>query len=947
MLRSPLFQMLRVSAVVLVSLGTVAVAQTRDSATLAGRVLDSTGAVVVGAVVELQNHDSGQRRTSVTDDSGNFQMGGLAVRGGWSLQVSKTGFSSASVSDLHLLAGTAARVELRLNPAGHPERVQVLGSVGSVRADSAELGTPLGLHQIESTPVLNRRLSTLPLLDSSVRPARGTGDLFLNNTLWVINGSGRRQTTFVLDNSTGDDSWGRQTLFTTVPFSAVQEFSILTNPVSAEYGRTAGSAINIVSKSGTNDWHGDVLGLWRPGSIQARVPLATVATEDALAQGSGTVGGPIIHDRTHFLVSTEYSSQSRDSVVTSSLAPGIYNGDFNQWLLLARVDHQLSERHSLFVRANLDRFSDSNPSDAVGGNTLPSAGRIFRRKTYSAQISETASFNRFVNEARFQFQLGSPITQFDPLVPSTQFVRSGSVTGTEGESRSGSLMNHQYQWADTLILSRGRHNLKAGGDVIYSRSGGYGQEFGGGFVLGQFRVKPNIASPLSQLTINDVSQFTQSFGNLTYAVNETLWSLFLQDNWSIRPDLTLNLGVRYERQTYTDDHNNIAPRLGFAYTLPFSQPTVIRGSYGIYYSELRANLGASFNLSGPTGLLSFTAAPGQLGFPTSLAPLPAFPVGATLPARDITIRPGRADYYNQFFNVAQLRFYPDALLNPYTQQWSFGLEREIAPGWVWSIDYLGQHTINIDRPADLNAPAPFLRTAAGQTRSAAAADATRPITPVPNGYKRITAIINNGTAFYDGLQTRLRKRLSSRITADISYTWSHTINSVETDVPQQDPNEQADLSSAERANSILDLRHRLVISGAYTMPWQLTAGMWTTLASGRPYNITTGVDNNGDASNSDRPIVDGRVLGRNAGAGTPSYDVSLYLEKGIRLSERYELSLRGEAFNLFNHSNIVGRNGVYGNAASGVPSATLGQPLGGISNTEPGREFQFQARFTF
>jgi carboxypeptidase family protein len=932
-------------AAIIILASTFCFPQTRDSATLTGFITDASSAPVAGAHVILTNATTAARRETVTASTGTFEMAGLPLTGSWTLQISHTGFAPIAIEHLQLRAGTAARVDIRLQPAGKPERVDVFGTADTVRTDTAEIGSTFALRKIEETPVLNRRLTTMPLLDSSVRPARGTGDLFLNNTLWVINGSGRRQTAFSVDNSTGDDSWGRQTLFTTIPFSVVQEFTVLTNPVSAEYGRTGGSAINIVTKSGSNQWHGDVLGLWRPGSLGARAPLAITDTNDTLGQSSGTISGPLIHDRTHVLFSTEYSRQSRDSVITSTLAPGLYTGHFRQALLFGRLDQRLNDHHSLFLRFDSDRFSDSNPQDAVGGNNLPSSARYFRRRTYSAQLSETAAFARFVNEARFQYQLGSPITQFEPVSPSTQFVRAG--VSTEGESRRADLLNHQYQWADTVIFSTRRHTIKSGADIIYSRSGGYGQEFGGGFVLGQFRVKPGVTAPLSQLTINDVSQFTQSFGDLTYRVDETIWGIFLQDDWTPRRDLTLNLGARYERQSYSDDNNNIAPRMGLAYKLPFSHPTVLRASFGVYYSELRANLGANFELNGPQGILSFTVAPGETGFPTSLAPLPAFPAGAILPARDIQVRPGTAAYLNQFFDVSQLPYFPSHLLNPYTQQWSLGLESELARGWILSLDYLGQHTINIDRPVDLNAPSPFPRNAPGQTRSAAAADATRPVVPISNGFRRIIATVNNGEAFYDGLQVRLRKRLSTRFTADLSYTLSHTINTVETDTPQQDPNEQSLLGTAEGSSSLLDQRHRLVLSGAYSLPFQFSAGLWTTLASGRPYNITTGVDNNGDGSTSDRPFVDGRILGRNAGQGTPTYDISTFLEKTFQVNERFNFHLRAEAFNLFNHSNIVGRNGTYGNSATGIPSSTLGAPLGGISNTDPGRAFQFTVRLAF
>ena len=231
-----------------------------------------------------------------------------------------------------------------------------------------------------------------------------------------------------------------------------------------------------------------------------------------------------------------------------------------------------------------------------------------------------------VNEARFQFQLGSPIVQFVPVQLSIQFARAGLAT--EGESRSASLLNHQFQWADTLSLTRGRHNLKLGADLIYSSTGGYGQEFGGGFILGQFRVLPGVTAPVSQLTIADVNNFTQTFGNASYHESEALWALFVQDSFAVTRRLQLSLGLRYERQTFTDSTKDFGPRAGFAYRLPFRRPTVLRGSYGIYDSEVRANLAAGWKINGPEGVVTFSAAPGQFGFPKSLAPLPAFPAGA-------------------------------------------------------------------------------------------------------------------------------------------------------------------------------------------------------------------------------------------------------------------------------------------------------------------------------
>jgi outer membrane receptor protein involved in Fe transport len=932
-------------------LAAFATAQTPDTATVQGQITDPSGGVVSAAAVALNNEATGARRLVNTDPAGRYSLAGLSLTGIYRLSVTKPGFGTATPPPLQLRANEAATVNVTLEPEGSRSQVNVFGTVEGLRQDSPQIDTRLSLATIEHTPIPGRKITTLPLLDSAVRPARGTGDLFLNNTLFIVNGAGRRQTPFVIDGATGDDDWGRQSIFTNLPFSAIQEFTVSPNSFSAEFGRSAGGVVNIVTKSGTNVFHGDLVYLFRPGALEASSPGSPLRTEDRDQQVSGSVSGPIVQDRTHFLLSSEYSNQHRDSAISSALAPGVYTGNFQQALFLARVDHQLNSRNTLNGKINFDRFFDTNPADAVGGNALPSAARVFHKRTYTTQLSDlTVVSPAAINELRFQFQLGSPITQFQPAAPTTQFVRPG--VSTEGESRAANLINHQYQVVDTFSLTRGLHSLRFGADAIHSSSGGQGTEFGSGYVLGQFTFKTGIplTRPTSALTIADAARYTQSFGNANYNVSEWLWAVFLQDTWRVAPSFTLNLGLRYERQTFTDDHNNFSPRAGFAYNVLGSSKTVLRGGYGIYYSELRANLGAQFSQSSPTGVFTFTAAPGQQGFPTTLTPFAALPTGAAIPPRDLIIRPGRRSFYNQFFSVSKLSFYPDKLLNPYTQQANLGLERELAGQWFLSADYVYQHTIRIDRTLDLNAPAPFIRTLPGQTRTGAAADATRPITPVNGGYRRIQAVINDGSSLYNALQVRLHKRFGNRLSLLANYTWSHTINTAETDY-NSDPNDANLIGRPERATSLLDQRHRAAISGWYQLGWGFTTGTFTTLASSRPYNITTGVDNNGDSTTSDRPVINGAVIGRNAGRGTPTYDAGLFLEREFSIGEHVRVSARAEGSNMFNHSNIVLRQGIYGNLSSGLPDPTvspsLGQGLAGIANVDPGRQFQFQLRLQF
>nr|MDQ3283840.1 carboxypeptidase regulatory-like domain-containing protein [Acidobacteriota bacterium] len=460
------------------------VAQTTDTASIRGTITDPNGAPLPGVTATLEN-TRGTSRTAVTNTAGEYLFGTIPASGTYRLRFTLSGFAESTHGPFVLRAGETATINARLAAQALTEAVTVIGTTEHVRGDSPELGVRLDETAIANTPIPGRKLTTLPLLNSAVRPARGTGDLFLNNTLFVVNGGGRRQTNYTIDGSTANDAWGRQTIFTNVPLSAVHELTVLTNPFSAEYGHTTGSVVNVITRAGTNELHGDAIVLYRPGSLQANAPVTNLDAEDELKQFSATLGGPIVRDRTHFLAAFEASDQDRGSIITSALAPGVYTGEYRQMLAMLRFDHELAASNHLTARANLDRFRDTNPADVVGGVTLPSAGRTFRRETSSLQLTDTMLLtSTLFNEARIIGQWGSPITQFEPHEASTQFVRPG--VSTEGESRSARLTNRQYQLADTISWTIGAHSIRAGGDYLRSRSGGNGQEFGAPFVLGQF-----------------------------------------------------------------------------------------------------------------------------------------------------------------------------------------------------------------------------------------------------------------------------------------------------------------------------------------------------------------------------------------------------------------------------------------------------------------------------
>ena len=962
-----------------------ALAQTLDTATLQGVVTDPMNAAIGSARITVTNEATQLSRTVEGDRAGRFTVTGLPVAGGYTIAVAKDGFAAAEKMHLQLTGGSTATIAFMLNVAGNTSTVTVLGAGDDMRVDEPQLGTHLTAQQVESTPVLNRRITFLPLLNAANRPAINQGDIFMNQFLITTNGAGRRQAWFELDGANSVDMWGRQTIFTNVPALAVQEMSVLTNVFTPQYGGGTGSVMNVATRSGGSKMHGQVLELWRPAGPEASLSGFTTTnaasgndiTSDTLGQTALTLSGPVTHsDRTHFFMAGEWSRQARSSPITSPLAPGSFVGHYRDWMGLLRVDHQFSEHNNGFARANFDIFKDTNPNGTVGGASLASVARTFHRRTYSFELGETAQLSATkVNNLRLQFQLASPITEFDPVVYGTQFVVPISAGGTftSGTSQNALLMNRQYELSDTFTMTQGRHQISLGASVIHAHTGGNSKEFGGPIFLGRFtyntctQAAAVCESPTYLNNIANVANYQQSFGNQNYTVDDQFLGAFVQDDYRVSRQLTLNLGLRYERQTFTDAKLNVAPRVGFVFDAFETGATIFRAGYGMYHSQIVDNAFASYALGEPSGVFTYTARPGQVGFPTSIAaaPLPVFPTGGVVPIRSLYVRPGQSGYLSQWLPTSQLNGYPDRLLNPYSQQWTASLEQKLASHWTLSVDYVGAHTVRIIRPLDVDGPAAFVRTAQNQMRTAQAANCVRPYwvawyaqhgltcdaksnTGATPAYAVIQTDVNNGYLHYNALDLNISHTYANGFQVLASYTWSHTLDNVDPDTTAQNPNDTNFTQRAEYGPAIYDQRNRLVLSGMYVLPFlKVQFGGVGTFGSGLPYNIVTGTANSGNTGGTtDRPVINGAVVGRNAGRGNGQYSVDPFLARAFPIyRDVVKLDLRAEAFNVLNHANFVGYSGTYGNGAAA--GTGFGAPLPGVASQLPARSLQFVAKVSF
>ncbi len=499
-------------------------AQSPNTAAMIVVVTDPNGAVVSDAQVSVVNAATGDAREAVSGSDGSATFAALSITGTYIVKVSRAGFGNEELKDITLRSGETATLKVTLSVGSEKAEVLVFGTTEGVRSNP-QIGLPLTSEQIDETPILGRKVTTLPLLNSAFRQAKGTGDLFVNATYFVTGVGGRRQTTVLLDGASNDEAWGRQTAIATVPIGAIQEMNVLSNAFSAEFGWTSGPALNIVTKSGTNELRGEGLFLLRPGSWQAKTfstkgfcppSVATCVTPttlqainpvdipDALSQISGSIGGPIVKDKTFFFATADYTRQNRTTFLSTTLPTFLlptdgsldYTGHYRQFLFDARLDQKLTQSQNLMVRFNVDRFYDDNPQDAVGGTNAPSVARRYSRRSWTVQVNDTWVIDPdLLNEARFAFLNGDPVTKWEAQTLSTTYTRAGNVPFTIGQSRLSDIYGRQAQFSDTLSWSRGKNYFRFGGSIIRHVSGGTGSEPGTA-VLGTFTFRNTTTAPL-------------------------------------------------------------------------------------------------------------------------------------------------------------------------------------------------------------------------------------------------------------------------------------------------------------------------------------------------------------------------------------------------------------------------------------------------------------------
>ncbi len=792
-----------------------------------------------------------------------------------------------------------------------------------------------------------------------------------------------------IDGGDYDSTWGcgiraRSESGPAFSLGAIEELQVVRNTFSAEFGRSTGGIIQLSTKSGTNTFHGTAFELDRDGAL-ASLDAFGRSSINSQNQFGGSLGGPIIKNRTFFFIAPEFQIASKPVAVVYGLtastqnSPGAldllqvapqtgFNAVSNAQSVITRIDHQFSRNNEFFGRFDFARTLQTNSPGAdnlstglgiASTSTLAASNQITQPDTdYTVlgQLTSTLS-STHLNELRLQFSreirpriaLGN-----GPQVTITNIATYGVPPAGSWGNEGFASTDNRYQLVENFSIVSGAHTAKFG--VDYQRIAGwaqYNQNAGGTYTF-------NNLTDFANHTPDLYSQFTGT-GSINLTIDEIAG--YAQDEWRVLPGVTITPGLRYEAQlnpnydaptapqsrypgatSIPDDLNMWAPRLGVAWDIGNAGKTVIRAGGGLYYAPTymsmfaqsilfnggNPNLAYSVNITGQSAIQNAFASVGDNLATASLSNLPAFTPGqfAQLQAHGTGLN--SVSYISPDFKN------PDAL------QWQISGEHEIARGITISENYTYINTNDIARERDTNLPAPVLSSTLTYNASTCPNCGIPGLnlynqSPRPNSAFGVATITESADhSLYRGFTTTLNVR-RSHFTWDLYYTrsWNFTSEDAERGFTSIRYDDVSNIG-LEYAHSNIDEPNQFWTDGVYEFPLGFEAGFAMRFTSGRPFNAVTGSDENGDGENTDRPVVNGVLIPRNAYRNYGFKDIDLRVQKTFALpNEKGAIAVSAEFFNLANFANVqlagaqltygLGEQYVNGTLVNVGPQATFGQ----------------------
>ena len=928
------------------------------NASVTGRVIDPSGAVVPHAAIKALAIATNQSYTAQTDGQGRFRLPYLPV-GEYRISVDAVGFSHLS-KNVQLTIGSAFDITLQLSLSTAATNVEVSGEPPVIEENRSQISQTVLQPEIANLPYEGRNYLDLALLLPGVSPTNTASTQTLAETSEVVgqgysvNSQRNFSNGFIVDGlSDNDDAAG--VAGNVFSMDVVREFQVVTSGGQAEFGRALGGYFNVVTRSGTNQLHGTAYGFLRNQRLNANNALSGSKLPLTQGQYGASLSGPLQKDRTFLFGNFEEGRLNTAGIITvtpanaatinthllaigyqapllplGTTATSLYPANLHTDTLFLRGDHRFSQSDQFNMRYSLYKLSSAN-ARGVGGLNEASNGTSVYDTNHTVALSNIATLSvHTFNETRGQFSYDDlnapPNDQIGPAV-----TISGLAVFGRSTSSPTARLNYLGEAVDNLVMQRGAHTFKTGVDFLYNDDTiTYPQSLRGSY---------SFASLANFLQGTYITQgYTQNFGMPTVQQDNPNLGFYVQDEWKVSPSFTLNAGVRYDLewlQTINTDTNNISPRAGFAWS-PFSNHgTVIRASYGLFYDRVPLRPLANALLSANNTIDPARARFLSYSFSPTDAGAPIFPAVATAPPLG-----AKSNYATMDRNIQ----------NPYSQQASLEVEQQFSPTSTLGLSY--QHVRGLHLISSINTNINI--------------DGTRP-DPTRGNIKPYSS---NFDSYYDGLAVSYLQRPVSWGSVRLSYAWSKAIDDVG-EFFFSSPINNFNLR-VDRSRSDDDQRHRVVFNATVNSPTSEARGLKGRLTHGwrlggvlqyysrPPFNITTGA--NTKQATSQRPCAPGfslaanggtnpctealagAVIGRNSGVGFDFFSLNTRLSRTFDLTGRVKLEGMAEAFNSLNHRNDMIPNGTWGTGTyPTVSNATFGQAtaVGDPRNVQLGLRISF------
>jgi hypothetical protein len=821
-----------------------------------GTVTDEFGGVIIGANVTLTDQN-GAQKTATTNDEGTFNVNGLAP-GRYTVSVQASGFAVYQNVEVDVVAGRRTPLDVKLSVTIEEQKVTVAGDapVSTEPENNADQVVLRG-QDLDALPDDPDEMAAA--LQALAGPSAGPngGQIYI-------------------DGFTG----GRLP-----PKESIREIRINQNPFAAENDQPGGGRIDIFTKPGTDKLRGSGFFNFNDESLNSRNPFASNRPPFQLRQYGGNLSGPIISKKASFFLDFERrEADDNELVFATVLDPSFNIVPFNRAVLAPRrvttfsprLDYQLNEKNTLVARYTYSHNSTDNAG--VTGISLPETAFNTASTQQTFQLTETAVLSpTVINETRFQYIRSRTNRNGDNTIPTTTaldaFIGGGSQIGLAFNDDDRFELQNYTSW-----VWGGHHSLKAGvrvrgvriKDVSPNNFGG-AFTFSGGFeplldanndlVLGangqpipveltsieRYRrtlLLQRDPRGLSQLEIRArggyPSQFRISSGNPLASVQQVDFGGFMQDDWRVRPNFTLSMGLRYEWQSNINSKFNFAPRLAFAWspgsggTTGRPPKTVIRGGFGIFYNRFNENSTLQANRFNGVNQQQFIVSEqplfdtsGNYIAPVTVSPLDAYP---NVPTSGLT-------------PTGQIRWQvADNLQAPAVYSTGIQMERQLPGRTTMFVGYFNFRIKHVIRARDINAPIPGTFTS----------DPNTGIRPYGN-VGEIYLFESSGNYNLNQVFVGFNNRLSRNFSFFSSYVLSKINNDTDGQGGSLFPANSYDLSS-EYGRASFDIRHRFTFAGNINLPWGgVSLAPFIVATSGRPFNITTGRDTNGDRQFTERP----------------------------------------------------------------------------------------------